>query len=155
MTMNETTTEPRSGRSTGWFVLLPSGVGAVMAGTLTAAWRSARESCTPDNLDCVGAGILIGVVGIPLAVLLTWAVLAWGVGAWRAATVTFAGAAVAVYSVRLCQTFLTDSPWATALIGGLGFAAVAIATLPGLSRPVRLTLVVLLALICVAGMVRG
>jgi hypothetical protein len=152
MTVNESEVAERHDPTTSRLVLVPAVVGAVVAGILTAVWRSAGDGCAATaGLDCVGAALLILVVGTPLAILVCWVVLAWGVGAWRAPTITLAGAAVTVYGYQLSRAYLTDSPWAAAAIGGLAFAGVAVACLPGLGRTMRWAVVLVLAAICVAG----
>ena len=152
MTLNESGVARRHDRATSRLVWLPAVVGAVVAGVLTAVWRSAGDGCAANaGADCVGAALLILVVGAPLAVLVCWAVLAWGVGAWQAPTITLAGAAVTVYGFELSRAYLTGSPWAAGVIGGLAFAGVAVACLPGLGRTMRWVVVLVLASVCIAG----
>ncbi len=152
--MNETRSVRRHDRSTTRLVLFPAAVGAVAAGVATAVWVSAGDGCAAAaGTDCVGTALLLPVVGIPVGVLVTWAVLAWGVGAWRAPTITLAGGAVTAYGLVLSRA--GDSPWVAAVIGGSAFAGVAVACLPGLARPVRWAVAVLLALVCVAGIAAG
>ena len=155
--MGKTMAEQRAGsRSMSRLVLIPAFMGATAAGTLTALWPStARDKCTALGLDCAGAALLVLVVGIPLAFVVTCAVLAWCVGAWQAPTITLGGGAVAAYSLQFIGRDGAESLWIATTIGGVSFAAVAIACLPGLSRVPRWGTVGLLVLMCVAATVGG
>jgi uncharacterized membrane protein len=92
-------------------------------------------------MECVGELIVYGVGGMLLAIALTWIVLAFFVGAWRAPVIAYAGAAMGSYGLRLTSGYLlageVAGSWGAALIGGLAFGAVAGVCLPGLRRTVR------------------
>jgi hypothetical protein len=97
------------------------------------------------EVDCL-SGVVLYVASIPVLAAVTWVLLAFAVGAWRAPTITVAGGWLSVYGLTLYSKLASngaDAPtWAAAAIGGLGFAAVALACIPGLRRTSRIAVVV-------------
>jgi hypothetical protein len=127
-----------AGRPNGQLVLAPALVGAAVTAVLIAV-AGEIASCTGDR--CFGQALELVTIGVPIALVISWAVLAIFTGAWRGPVVTLGGAVVVAYLLKLATVLVTtpDPPpaWAAALVGAAGFALVAVAFLPRLAVLVR------------------
>ncbi|GAA2853973.1 hypothetical protein Acy02nite_49830 [Actinoplanes cyaneus] len=112
-------------------LIAPAFVGGIITAVLMARAGSIA-SCIGD--DCFGRALELVFYGVPIALALSWLVLAFATGAWRAPVVTVLGAIVVCCLLKLVTVTITtpDPPpfWAGALLGAAGFTLVAAAFLP-------------------------
>lgn len=134
-----------------WQVGFPAAVGAVAGWLGTLFWLRTDQryrACTATGgLDCLGAAPVYFVVGLPVALLAIWAVLAWA-RVWLSPVVAIGGMAATAYAVRLYEAVVNpDRPpplWLGVPLAAAAFAAVATACLRGLHWVWRVLVVVLL-----------
>jgi hypothetical protein len=109
----------------------PALVGGITTAVLMAVAGSIA-SCTGS--ECLGRGLNLVFVGVPIALALSWLALALTTGPWRAPAVTMLGGILVACLLKLATVTVTtpDPPpfWAGALIGAAGFALVAGVFLP-------------------------
>lgn len=132
-----------------WF---PGAVGTVLGLIGALIWWEILDPAN-NTEDRLGMLFLYVVIGVPLGLVASWAVLAWATNAWMAPAVTFAGSLVAWCTQMVIQDAVHvrhAPPLVVALIWGAGFAAVAVACLPGLRRAIRIVVVAVLVVPVVA-----
>ncbi|MGW0505036.1 hypothetical protein [Micromonospora sp. NPDC003241] len=133
--------------SSAWRVAIAAFLGAVFGTTIGATWRALSEQDRPAE-DTIGLLILALVVGLPTIVVVSWVLLALTGPAWVAPTVTIGGLAAGGFALGLYQQTIDPSglpPVAVyASIWGTCYAAVALACLPRVLRPVRVGIIALL-----------
>lgn len=122
-------------------LIAPALVGGISTAVLMAVAGSIA-ACTGDA--CFGRGLDLVLVGVPIALALSWLALGLTTDRWRAPVVTVLGGIVVACLLKLVTVTVTtpDPPpfWAGALVGAAGFALVAGAFLPRI--PVWLRMVI-------------
>ncbi|MER5457174.1 hypothetical protein ABT008_20530 [Micromonospora sp. NPDC002389] len=133
--------------SSAWRVAIAALLGAVFGTTIGATWRALNEQDRPAE-DSIGLLYLTLVVGLPTIVVVSWVLLALTGPAWVAPTVTIGGLATGGFALGLYQQTIDPSglpPVAVyASIWGTCYAAVALACVPRVLRPVRVGIIALL-----------